>query len=1359
MRVVPLSCLLLAFVLMAARAVAQPAFDNNWTQRTPTPTSVGLAAVVAHGGGFIGVGQHGAAITSATGSVWVSQSTGSTAWLRGMTSTGVLAAAVGSGGTVLTTTDGVAWTRRTTPTHAELRDVAWDGTQLIAVGENGVILSSTETGASWEAQDSGTTLRLRGVAVLGTLFVAVGEQGKILISSDGIAWSSAVSGSSSALNGIASSPSTLCIVGDGGTALTSNDGSAWTLRSTGTTGNFSRVTWTGSEFLAVGDDGIIYASATGSSWAARTSGTTQGLSGIATSSNINVVVGDLGTILSSANATTWQARNTGPTEWLHSVVAGGPGLIAVGNGGSIYTSVDGSGWTVVVSGTTQPLLAVAAGNGMAVAVGSAGTLLTSPDGSTWTARASGSTEALTSVVFNGSIWLAVGTNGHLVASTNASGTTWNRSTSGSVNFADVAWTGSDFIVVGANGRIITSSTGSGWTTRTSGTSESLSSVVWSGSQAVAVGAAGTVLTSPTGAIWTNQSLSTATFGHIGFSHIGMIGTDLYACGYGGEPHNPRGLIMGSPDGMTWTTRNVVAVPPLTSFAVGGAQAIAVGANGAVLASGPVVVPDADFELTSSSAVEADATILVTVRLSSAPSSNVSIPFTVTGTATESNTADFSVVPASHILSIPAGQLVGSIQLSLHEDTLDESDETIVLQLTGPVSGAVLGSVLQHTFTLTDDDTAPMVVAHDLSNRLVPLGSATTYTVTATGDALSYRWMKNNVTIKGQTGSSYSIPSTQLSHAGSYGVEVKNPAGTVILGPVDLAVVSTAAATQTLAYNQTATLSLSAASVGGTTLYQWRKNGVLVDQTNDARISGATTKTLVIRVLTLGDAGVYTCEVMRNGLSLIGGGITLNVIFPPVVQTAALAGAMVSESYNQPITASNAPTRYLATGLPSGLSLNTLSGVITGRSLVAGTFYIKLSASNFSGYGPVTILPLVITALPTGTVGAYTASVAREAVLNGSLGGRLVLTTTSSGSYSGSVTLGAKSYPFSGVLDTAVGTDPHVTAKSVTRPGSTPLSLTFILAPSTRSITGTLSDATPASVGFAGASAMPVPLTASTGYHTFALPLRDMGDVGIASIPQGFSSGSCTVATTGKTSGSIRLADGNTFTFSTALLGAGEIVLYQPLYSNQGSLLGTLHLGAAPDGLISTTGLTWLKKAQSGAATALVVRTYGSGFGGVAGVNLSAFGGRYLAPVVANGDIVMGLAASLDNVPNAKLVFADGDVPDPATRLPYSIRLSSPATRDPQTPVANPGFIALSITASTGLFSGSFKLTDSDTTLAEPKPLTRTSAFSGYIVRDAANLRQGYGSFTLPKMPQNSVMPFTTSSTSPILSGNVVLKAE
>lgn len=87
---------------------------------------------------------------------------------------------------------------------------------------------------------------------------------------------------------------------------------------------------------------------------------------------------------------------------------------------------------------------------------------------------------------------------------------------------------------------------------------------------------------------------------------------------------------------------------------------------------------------------------------------------------------------------------------------------------------------------------------------------------------------------------------------------------------------------------------------------------------------------------------------------------------PVIQSATTDNVDAGQPYNYTIAATNNPTSFNATGLPSGLTVNTNNGKITGTTTeVAGSpFKIALSATNAAGTGTAT---LTLTVKPTQPV--------------------------------------------------------------------------------------------------------------------------------------------------------------------------------------------------------------------------------------------------------------------------------------------------------------------------------------------------------------------------------------------------------
>jgi len=92
--------------------------------------------------------------------------------------------------------------------------------------------------------------------------------------------------------------------------------------------------------------------------------------------------------------------------------------------------------------------------------------------------------------------------------------------------------------------------------------------------------------------------------------------------------------------------------------------------------------------------------------------------------------------------------------------------------------------------------------------------------------------------------------------------------------------------------------------------------------------------------------------------------------PPVISSPLAATGTVGSAFSYQIAASNNPTGYSASGLPSGLSLNGITGIVFGTPAVGGTFAPVISASNAGGVGSTTLNltiafpPPSITTLPT-----------------------------------------------------------------------------------------------------------------------------------------------------------------------------------------------------------------------------------------------------------------------------------------------------------------------------------------------------------------------------------------------------------
>jgi len=109
---------------------------------------------------------------------------------------------------------------------------------------------------------------------------------------------------------------------------------------------------------------------------------------------------------------------------------------------------------------------------------------------------------------------------------------------------------------------------------------------------------------------------------------------------------------------------------------------------------------------------------------------------------------------------------------------------------------------------------------------------------------------------------------------------------------------------------------------------------------------------------------YTFDIQGNGISA------------PVITSSLTASGNQGSPFTYTITATNSPTSYNATGLPAGLTIDTVTGIISGTPTVTGSFNITITATNgigsdnqtlvlTLGTGPCMSEAFVVNALPVG----------------------------------------------------------------------------------------------------------------------------------------------------------------------------------------------------------------------------------------------------------------------------------------------------------------------------------------------------------------------------------------------------------
>ncbi len=757
---------------------------------------------------------------------------------------------------------------------------------------------------------------------------------------------------------------------------------------------------------------------------------------------------------------------------------------------------------------------------------------------------------------------------------------------------------------------------------------------------------------------------------------------------------------------------------------------------------------------------------VTVELSEPQGETVTVPFTISGNATAGILGDYLITPSASPLVFAPGETTKTFSIQPRQDAITENGgETVIIDLGFPQGPALGSAPFRHVLTLIDDDTAPTVGGTPL-HRMVGVGElAGPFEATVSGSSpLLLEWQLNGKRIDGANQPYHLIPAARVADGGEYRLVAGNKVSRGVRGQASqLVVVDTAARVIVAARNGKAVLQ---AFAGGNDLsFEWRKaSGGLPF----GRSSSAFESKLTLTQLELEDAGLYYCKV-RHALAATEGGdkfldagpFILKVVdAAPVIglaENAPLPEAIVGGpyggdfGYQVPVDPESrkAPMKWSAKGLPPGLVIHPVYGVITGRPLAPDKngqpYQVTLTAANSGGSHSVRVLLSVFSA-PDGLAGQYTARLDRQDALNGGLGGRLDFTVAPTGALSGQLVLGAAVHKFVGSLDIDLNEalPPRVDGLLIPRgKGKTaqePIALSLVLT-NNPGFFGQIAigTETQAFSGWRNAWGGDSPADTLAGLHNVALAMPDS----IPGVPRGHGFASIRVLASGLAQYIGVAADGAKWTGSSGVGADGSLAVHQTLYDKvlPGSLNGTLQTQVGSDledPADNRTGgsLSWSRPALA------KPRLYANGFGPV---EVEVKGGFY-APTARPLGLEGG--GALD------LTFRDAGLPaarNPDLRLGVTAagKLVPPAKPD------NPAGTNLKLTASTGLFSGKFALEDASP-VAPPAVMKRSAAYQGLVVPDDDGEMRGYGWFILQQLPTE--IPPTTVKTSPYLGGDVRLES-
>ena len=139
-----------------------------------------------------------------------------------------------------------------------------------------------------------------------------------------------------------------------------------------------------------------------------------------------------------------------------------------------------------------------------------------------------------------------------------------------------------------------------------------------------------------------------------------------------------------------------------------------------------------LSITSPSVAEGDSgttNLTFTVTLSAASGQEVTVAYADAGSGTATSGTDYTAITGG-TLTFAAGTTSRTFNVSVTGDTLDESNETVVVTLSSPTNAAVSNTAGTGTGTITDDDDAPTLSIASPSVAEGDSGSADlTFTVT------------------------------------------------------------------------------------------------------------------------------------------------------------------------------------------------------------------------------------------------------------------------------------------------------------------------------------------------------------------------------------------------------------------------------------------------------------------------------------------------------------------------------------------------------------------------------------------------------------------------------------------------------
>ena len=241
----------------------------------------------------------------------------------------------------------------------------------------------------------------------------------------------------------------------------------------------------------------------------------------------------------------------------------------------------------------------------------------------------------------------------------------------------------------------------------------------------------------------------------GLAPLNSVGTLTYSI----SPALPTGLSISTTTGAITGTPTAASASTSYTIAVTDSN----GQSASYSFNIEVVKPTVSFSAATSSPNENAGTHNVAVSLNPAPAANITVAYTISGTATSDS--DFSALDGS--VSVTSGTASVNIPVTITDDSVDDDDETIILTLSAGGNYYTLGSTSVHTATITDNDDPPAdPVLTITGGTAVTEGTAASFTVSASPSALGSITVNYTVTQSGAFVASGDLSSQTATLSGS-----------------------------------------------------------------------------------------------------------------------------------------------------------------------------------------------------------------------------------------------------------------------------------------------------------------------------------------------------------------------------------------------------------------------------------------------------------------------------------------------------------------------------------------------------------------------------------------------------------------